>query len=150
RREGLTLRQTRLLRKHKLSVMDQVSNAVTYYDTTFRNQLPLHYTALEDHLAKAVPGWKTDDSTPELAPCLRPGSWIGGDRDGNPFVTADVLIQAVRVQSRCAMDFYIPQLKKLSSELSAAAGLIDITPALQALAEKSPETSPHREAEPYR
>ncbi|HWV18502.1 MAG TPA: phosphoenolpyruvate carboxylase [Rhodocyclaceae bacterium] len=150
RREVLTLWQTRLLRKNKLSVMDEVSNALTYYDTTFLKQLPLLYTELEDHLAKAVPGWKTDDCTPELAPFLRPGSWIGGDRDGNPFVTADVLIQAVRAQSRCAMDFYIPQLKKLSSELSAAAGLIDITPALQALAEKSPETSPHREAEPYR
>ena len=150
RREVLTLWQTRLLRKNKLSVMDEVSNALTYYDTTFLKQLPLLYTELEDHLAKAVPGWKTDDRTPELAPFMRPGSWIGGDRDGNPFVTADVLIQAVRAQSRCAMDFYIPQLKKLSSELSAAAGLIDITPALQALAEKSPETSPHREAEPYR
>lgn len=150
RREVLTLWQTRLLRKNKLSVMDEVSNALTYYETTFLKQLPLLYNELEDHLAKAVPGWKSDERTPELAPFLRPGSWIGGDRDGNPFVTADVLIQAVRAQSRRAMDFYIPQLKKLSSELSAAAGLIDITPELQALADKSPETSPHREAEPYR
>ena len=152
RREVLTLWQTRLLRKNKLSVMDEVSNALTYYDTTFLKQLPLLYNELEDHLAKTVPGWRADgdERTPELASFLRPGSWIGGDRDGNPFVTADVLIQAVRAQSRCAMDFYIPQLKKLSSELSAAAGLIDITPELQALADKSPETSPHRETEPYR
>lgn len=150
RREVLTLWQTRLLRKNKLSVMDEVSNALTYYETTFLRQLPLLYNELEDHLAKAVPKWKTDGRTPELAPFLRPGSWIGGDRDGNPFVTADVLIQAVRAQSRRAMDFYIPQLKKMSSELSAAAGLIDITPELQALADKSPETSPHRETEPYR
>ncbi|MDE2600195.1 MAG: phosphoenolpyruvate carboxylase [Rhodocyclaceae bacterium] len=150
RREVLTLWQTRLLRKNKLSVMDEVSNALTYYETTFLKQLPLLYNELEDHLAKTVPGWKRDERTPELTPFLRPGSWIGGDRDGNPFVTADVLIQAVRAQSRRAMDFYIPQLKKLSSELSAAAGLVDITPELQALADKSPETSPHREAEPYR
>ena len=150
RREVLTLWQTRLLRKNKLSVMDEVSNALTYYDTTFLKQLPLLYNELEDHLVKHVPDWKKGDSTPELPPFLRPGSWIGGDRDGNPFVTADVLIQAMRAQSRRAMDFYIPQIKKLGMELSAAAGLIDITPELQALADKSPETSPHREAEPFR
>ncbi len=150
RREVLTLWQTRLLRRTKLSVMDEVSNALTYYDTTFLKQLPLLYSDLEDHLAKSVPNWKQSGRTPELAPFLRPGSWIGGDRDGNPFVTASVLIEAVRAQSRRAMDFYIPQLKKLSSELSAAAGLIDITPDLQALADKSTETSPHRETEPYR
>lgn len=150
RREVLTLWQTRLLRRTKLSVMDEVSNALTYYDTTFLKQLPLLYSDLEDHLAKCVPNWKQADRAPELAPFLRPGSWIGGDRDGNPFVTAAVLIEAVRAQSRRAMDFYIPQLKKLSSELSAAAGLIDITPELQALADKSTETSPHRETEPYR
>jgi phosphoenolpyruvate carboxylase len=150
RREILTLWQTRLLRRTKLSVMDEVSNALTYYETTFLKQLPLLYNELEDHLAKTVPGWKTGAQAPELPPFLRPGSWIGGDRDGNPFVTADMLIQAMRAQSRRAMDFYIPQLKKMSSEMSAASGLVDITPELQALADKSPETSPHRETEPYR
>src|SRR5262249_986720 len=68
RREVLTLGQPRLLRKNKLSVMDEVSNALTYYDTTFLKQLPLLYNELEDHLAKAVPGWKSDERTPELAP----------------------------------------------------------------------------------
>ncbi|HWU84645.1 MAG TPA: phosphoenolpyruvate carboxylase [Rhodocyclaceae bacterium] len=152
RREILTLWQTRLLRRNKLSVMDEVANALTYYDTTFLKQLPLLYADIEDDLAREVDGWKQDEGrrVPELPPFLRPGSWIGGDRDGNPFVTADVLIQAVREQSRRAMDFYIPQIKKLSSELSAASGLVDVTPELQALADQSPETSPHRETEPYR
>lgn len=150
RREVLTLWQTRLLRKNKLTVMDEVNNALTYYETTFLKQLPLLYNELEDHLSRNVPNWKQGACPPELPVFLRPGSWIGGDRDGNPFVTAPVLMEAMRAQSRRAMDFYIPQLRKLASELSAASGLIDITPELQALVDKSPETSPHRETEPFR
>jgi phosphoenolpyruvate carboxylase len=93
RRTILRLWQTRMLRWTKLSVTDEVANALAFYDTTFLRELPRLYGALEDHLSNAVPGWVHQ----ELPPFLYPGSWIGGDRDGNPFVTAEILETAMRI-----------------------------------------------------
>ena len=95
RRAVLTLWQTNLLRGTKLAVLDEVANGISYYDYTFLRELPRFYAALEDLLAAADPAW----SGTELPSFLRMGSWIGGDRDGNPFVTAEVLRQALRLQS---------------------------------------------------
>ncbi|MBI3524748.1 MAG: phosphoenolpyruvate carboxylase [Betaproteobacteria bacterium] len=146
RRAVLTLWQTRMLRRAKLSVMDEVANALTYYDTTFLRELPRLYNTLEDHLAATVPGWSGE----ELAPFLRPGSWIGGDRDGNPFVTAPVLTTAMRAQSRRALTFYLEQLHKLGANLSPTTLLVDISDEMKALVAQSPDHSPHRDDEPYR
>jgi phosphoenolpyruvate carboxylase len=147
RRAVLTLWQTRMLRQIKLSVMDEVGNALTYYDTTFLRALPRLYNAMEDQLEKLVPDWPAGR---ELAPFLRPGSWIGGDRDGNPFVTADVLAGALRAQSRRAMGFYLEQLHKLGAALSTSVTLFDVSAELMALAAQSPDHNPHRDDEPYR
>jgi phosphoenolpyruvate carboxylase len=147
RRAVLTLWQTRMLRQIKLSVMDEVGNALTYYDTTFLRALPRLYNAMEDQLAKLVPDWPAGR---ELAPFLRPGSWIGGDRDGNPFVTADVLAGALRAQSRRAIGFYLEQLHKLGAALSTSVTLFDVSTELMALAGQSPDHNPHRDDEPYR
>ena len=87
----LTLWQTNLLRGTRLAVLDEVANGLSYYDYTFLRELPRFYAALEDLLAASDPAW----SGTELASFLRMGSWIGGDRDGNPFVTAEVLRQAL-------------------------------------------------------
>src|SRR6202000_1216732 len=86
RRAVLTLWQTNLLRRTKLTVLDEVSNGLSFYDYTFLNEVPRLHCALEDRL-------NAGDATArgELASFLRMGSWIGGDRDGNPFVTADVM-----------------------------------------------------------
>ncbi|MBI5921398.1 MAG: phosphoenolpyruvate carboxylase [Betaproteobacteria bacterium] len=146
RRTVLSLWQTRMLRRAKLSVMDEVANALTYYDTTFLRELPRLYNALEDLLAAAVPHWDAD----ELPAFLRPGSWIGGDRDGNPFVTAIVLGAAVRAQSRKALAFYLEQLHALGSELSSTTLLVDISDELKTFAAASPDHNPHRDDEPYR
>src|SRR6185295_2987103 len=86
----------------------------------------------------------------ELASFLTMGSWIGGDRDGNPFVTADVMRGTLRLQSSRILSFYLEELHVLGSELSLAAHLADISDELRALAERSPDTSPHRSGEPYR
>jgi phosphoenolpyruvate carboxylase len=147
RRAVMTLWQTRMLRPVKLSVMDEVGNALSFYDTTFLRALPRLYNAAEDELARRVPDWPAGH---ELSPFLRPGSWIGGDRDGNPFVTADVLGGALRAQSRRALGFYLEQLHKLGASLSSSALLVRISDEMQALVATSPDRNPHRDDEPYR
>ena len=78
------------------------------------------------------------------------GSWIGGDRDGNPFVTAEVMRGTLRLQSSRVLNFYLEELHLLGAELSLAAHLADVSEELRALAERSPDPSPHRSGEPYR
>ena len=145
RRAVLTLWQTNLLRRTKLTVLDEVSNGLSFYDYTFLHEVPRLHCALEDRLNQEEGG------TPgELASFLTMGSWIGGDRDGNPFVTADVMRGTLRLQSSRVMNFYLEELHVLGSELSLAAHLADVSDELRALAERSPDTSPHRSGEPYR
>jgi phosphoenolpyruvate carboxylase len=144
RRAVLTLWQTNLLRRTKLRVLDEVSNGLSFYDTTFLREVPRIHSRLEDDLAGE------SDSGEELASFLRMGSWIGGDRDGNPFVTADVLRGTLHLQSSRILSFYLVELNELGAELSLAANLADVSAELRALAESSPDTSPHRAGEPYR
>ena len=141
----LTLWQTNLLRRTKLTVLDEVANGLSFYDYTFLHEVPRLHCALEDRLNQEEGG------TPgELASFLTMGSWIGGDRDGNPFVTADVMRGTLRLQSSRVMNFYLEELHVLGSELSLAAHLADVSDELRALAGRSPDTSPHRSGEPYR
>ena len=145
RREVLTLWQTNLLRRTKLTVLDEVANGLSFYDYTFLHEVPRLHCALEDRLNEG------DDGAPgELASFLRMGSWIGGDRDGNPFVTAEVMRGTLRMQSSRVLRFYLEELHALGAELSLAAHLADVSEELRALAERSPDTSPHRSGEPYR
>ena len=78
------------------------------------------------------------------------GSWIGSDRDGNPFVTADVMRGTLRMQGARVLRYYLDELHELGRELSLAADLTDVSPELRGLAERSADTSPHRRGEPYR
>src|SRR5215218_8299119 len=144
RREVLTLWQTNLLRRTKLTVLDEVANGLSFYDYTFLHEVPRLHCALEDKLNEG------DSSRGELASFLKMGSWIGGDRDGNPFVTADVVRGTLRLQSSRVLRFYLEELHLLGAELSMAAHLADVSKDLRALAERSPDTSPHRSGEPYR
>ena len=146
RRAVLTLWQTSILRRTRLAVVDEVANALAYYDYTFLRELPRLYSALEDQLASADPAW-TGCRLPSF---LRMGSWIGGDRDGNPFVTAEVLQRALRMQSKEALKFYLHELHQLGGELSLDAQLVRVSAELEQLAARSPDPSPRREAEPYR
>src|SRR5205814_3733178 len=74
----LQLWQTRLLRFSKLTVADEVENALSYYEATFLREIPRLYAQLESELGQQP-----------VAPFLRMGQWIGGDRDGNPNVGAE-------------------------------------------------------------
>jgi phosphoenolpyruvate carboxylase len=145
RRAVLTLWQTNLLRRTKLTVLDEVANGLSFYDYTFLHEVPRLHCALEDRLQDGA-----GSEPKEIASFLRMGSWIGGDRDGNPFVTADVMRGTLRMQSARALRYYLDELHELGGELSLAANLADVSPELRTLAERSPDTSPHRSGEPYR
>src|ERR1700731_376200 len=145
RRAVLTLWQTNLLRRTKLTVLDEVANGLSFYDYTFLHEVPRLHCALEDRLNHVGDGPRG-----ELASFLRMGSWIGGDRDGNPFVTAEVMRGTLRLQSSRILRFYLEELHVLGAELSLAAHLADVSKDLRALAGRSPDTSPHRSGELYR
>jgi phosphoenolpyruvate carboxylase len=145
RRAVLTLWKTNLLRRTKLTVLDEVANGLSFYDYTFLHEVPRVHCALEDRLNEGESAARG-----ELASFLRMGSWIGGDRDGNPFVTAEVMRGTLRLQSSRVLRFYLEELHVLGSELSLAAHLTEVSKDLRALAERSPDTSPHRSGEPYR
>ncbi|MFL6662089.1 MAG: phosphoenolpyruvate carboxylase [Rhizobacter sp.] len=131
--------QTRMLRTAKLAVADEIENALSYYHTTFLRQIPRMYREIE----AALPGHS-------IASFFRMGNWIGGDRDGNPFVTADTLRMALARQSETVLRFYLVEVHELGAELSISATLAPVTPEMRALAESSPDHNPHREDEPYR
>jgi phosphoenolpyruvate carboxylase len=146
RRAILTLWQTRIVRDTRLKVIDEVVNGLAHYDYTFLRELPRLYGEIEDTLAAADPSWRNM----ELPSFFRMGSWIGGDRDGNPFVTADALRMALRLQSEAATGFYLEELHALGAELSLHTRLVSVSDEVIALAGHSPDQSPHRLDEPYR
>ncbi|MFZ4529088.1 MAG: phosphoenolpyruvate carboxylase [Undibacterium curvum] len=145
-RAVLTLWQTRMLRTSKLSVLDEVENGLSFYDYTFLRELPQLYAGLEDLLADKDPAFRQQ----ELPSFMKMGSWIGGDRDGNPFVTASVLEKTMAMQATRAFRFYLDELHTLGSQLSMATLLVKVSDPLLALAQASPDHSPHRSDEPYR
>ncbi|HSQ70581.1 MAG TPA: phosphoenolpyruvate carboxylase, partial [Steroidobacteraceae bacterium] len=145
RRAVLALWQTRMLRKQRLAVIDEVANGLAFYDHTFLRELPRLYAALEDELrTRGVP------LTTELPSFLRMGSWIGGDRDGNPYVTAEVLGRTLRMQSTRIMSWYLEQLHQLGAEIPGASTTIEVSAELEELAARSPDRNPQRADEPYR
>src|SRR4029453_19381419 len=107
---------------------DEIANGLSYYDYTFLRELPRFYATLEDQLVSTDPA-REDFELPSF---LRVGSWIGGDRDGNPFVTADVLRQALGMQSERALSFYLEELHQLGGELSLSSQNVGASEALQA------------------
>jgi phosphoenolpyruvate carboxylase len=135
-----TLWQTRMLRYEKLTVADEIENALSYYRTTFLRELPALYDDIEDELQASLDG----------ATYLQMGSWIGGDRDGNPNVNADTMQRALVRHATTIFDFYLDEVHALGAELSTSTLLVPSDAALEALAAASPDTSPHRADEPYR
>jgi phosphoenolpyruvate carboxylase len=131
--------RTRLLRNVKIGVTDEIENAVSYFERSFLVELPKLYAHWGDVLADG-----------DLPSFLTVGSWVGGDRDGNPYVTDLVMRQALARQSRAALRMYLDRIHALGAELSISDELVGVTPELEALAEASPDHSPHRTDEPYR
>jgi len=141
-----TLWQTRMLRGVKLGVRDEIENALAYFAYTFMEAVPQIQAEVEDAVAK-LPG---EGGRVELSPVLAIGSWVGGDRDGNPFVTAEMLEQAFRRQGEMAFDHYLAEVHALGAELPLSGMLARVSPELSQLADRSPDRSPHRMDEPYR
>ncbi len=132
--------QTRLLRHSKLTVADEIENALSYYEATFLHEIPKIYTQLEQELGQKLPAHNF----------LRMGQWIGGDRDGNPFVTAESLELALSRQADVALRHYLREVHWLGGELSLSGNLVEVTPEMRALADASPDANVHRSDEPYR
>lgn len=141
----LTLWQTAILRLSKLRVSDEINEALRYYDVSLFGTIPrlgadLERFALDRFAAEGI----------DTSRAVSMGSWIGGDRDGNPFVTADVMRLAIGRQARIALGHHLEELRRLSVELSMSARLITPTDELLALADASGDDSPFRADEPYR
>ena len=135
----MQLWQTRLLRFTKLTVADEVENALSYYEATFLREIPKVYANLERELDSG-----------HIASFLRMGHWIGGDRDGNPNVSAQTLAYALKRQADVALRHYLTEVHYLGGELSVSAMLMNCSPEMRALAARSPDTNEHRQDEPYR
>jgi phosphoenolpyruvate carboxylase len=144
RRAVLTLWQTRILRELRLTVEDEIENGLSFYQQTFLSELPRLYAQVEDMVA-------AKGTQPPVADCfLRMGSWIGGDRDGNPFVTDAVMDHALSQHCATILDYYLDELFKLGRELSQTVRWVKVTSELESLAKESPDASAHRRDELYR
>ncbi len=140
----LTLWQTAFLRVSKLRVRDEIGEALRYYDASLAAVIP----ALHADLARAVEqrwGVRITNSH-----AISMGSWIGGDRDGNPFVTAEVVRSAMELQASTALRLHLEAVDQLSIDLSMSERLVSPTVQLLRLAESSQDNSQFRMDEPYR
>lgn len=142
RRAILTVWQTRLVRPVRISVIDEIENGLDYQRRTFLAEVPRLYAELEDALA--------EDTGAALPVFLRIGSWIGSDRDGNPFVTAATMRHAAEAQSAVVCAHYLRETHELGAELSLCADQLRVGPDLAMLAERSGDTAPQRADEPFR
>ncbi len=144
RRFVLILWQTRMLRTAKLTVNDEIKNGLEFYRYTFLSEIPKIYANLEKQLEARF------DKGLKVPPLLRVGSWIGGDRDGNPFVTHEVMLDAVQQHSSLALEHYLAEVNLLGRRLSLTDRLVDVSDALRKLSDASPDKTSQRLDEPYR
>ncbi|MFT3900046.1 MAG: phosphoenolpyruvate carboxylase [Gordonia sp. (in: high G+C Gram-positive bacteria)] len=142
RRQILTMWQTALIRLERLSIRDEIAAGLRYYDATFFDVVPRINTETRAALCAAYP-----KAGLAHAPMIRMGSWIGGDRDGNPFVTGDVMTTATSSAARLAFAHHLEQLEELYRELSMSERLVTVTPELAALADQATVGTPD---EPFR
>ena len=143
RRQVLTLWQTALIRLSRLQITDEIEVGLRYYAAAFFQVIPQVNAEVRDALRARWP-----DADLLAAPIVAPGSWIGGDRDGNPNVTGDVVRQATGSAAFTALSHYLAELTALEQDLSMSARLVPVTPGLAELAEGCGEQA--RADEPYR
>ncbi|WP_019640691.1 phosphoenolpyruvate carboxylase [Paenibacillus fonticola] len=125
--EVITLWQTDELRERKPTVIDEVRNGMYYFHETLFQVLPEVYQELERCLSKYYP-----EHLWHVPTYLRFGSWIGGDRDGNPSVTSDVTWETLKIQRKLAVREYQRHLAELFKYLSFSTTIIDVTDELEA------------------
>ena len=139
----LGLWQTSETRRHKLSVNDEINNGVSIFPMSFFEALPKLYRTMERDFQTAYPGVRVPN-------ILKIGGWIGGDRDGNPFVSAETLRFAFRRHADAVFRFYRGELDKLYRELPLSIRRVKVNDDVMALAALSPDEEIARTEEPYR
>ena len=135
--------QTDMIRDKKLKVTNEITNVMEYYNSSFLQAVPnlvLEYKRLA----------KEHDLELEQPHPITMGMWIGGDRDGNPFVTADTLKRSATIQSEVILNYYIEKISKLYRHFSLSTSLSNTSEAVAEMAALSSDTSVFREKEPYR
>ena len=137
-RQIALLWQTRVLRRERLYVADEVETALSYLRDVFLPALPALYARWDRALGERVPSF------------LRPGTWIGGDRDGNPYVDAESLRLALAKASEAVLGHYLESVHALGAELSISTEHAEADAGVLALAEASGDAAPSRADEPYR
>jgi phosphoenolpyruvate carboxylase len=105
-------------RSAKMTVTDEVRTGLYYVDSFFWNALPVIYDDLEKALKRYYPGLHAPDEWLKLA------SWIGGDRDGNPFVTAEVSAETMRLHRGLAVENHRKSFQDLARQLSVSSNRI--------------------------
>ncbi|HEY5858458.1 MAG TPA: phosphoenolpyruvate carboxylase [Aldersonia sp.] len=145
RRQVLSLWQTALIRIVRLRIQDEIDLGLRYYHMALLDVIPNLNAELRHELRSR---WPEANLLP--APMVRPGSWIGGDRDGNPFVTAEVVHAATHRAAYVAIEHHLGELVLLEQELALSARLVDVTDELTALADRAGDESAFRADEPYR
>ncbi|CAJ1504618.1 phosphoenolpyruvate carboxylase [[Mycobacterium] burgundiense] len=143
RRQILMMWQTALIRLSRLKISDEIETGLRYYEAAFLEVIPQVNAEVRAALQRRWP-----DAELLTGPILRPGSWIGGDRDGNPNVTAEVVRLATGNAAHVAFRHYFAELTALEEELSMSARLVTVTDAVAALAQDCHD--PARADEPYR
>ncbi|PJE21193.1 MAG: phosphoenolpyruvate carboxylase [Mycobacterium sp.] len=143
RRQILTLWQTAIIRLSRLQISDEIAAGLRYYPASFFEVMPKVNAEVREALRARWP-----DADLLSGPMLQPGSWIGGDRDGNPNVTADVVRLATGSAAYTALAHYLGEVDQLEQELSMSSRLLTITPELAELAEGCQDKA--RDDEPYR
>ncbi|MDP2260872.1 MAG: phosphoenolpyruvate carboxylase [Caulobacter sp.] len=139
-REIALLWRTRLHRPVKITVADEIRNALSIVRTSILPAMVDLYESWTEGVANGA----------DVPPILRMGSWLGGDRDGHPGVTGDTLRLALKSQARVVLDFYAGEVRKLWGDLAISDVYTGASEALLVLARSSDDQSPHRADEPYR
>jgi phosphoenolpyruvate carboxylase len=138
RRQVALLWQTRALRRERLGVADEIETALSYLSDVFLPALPALYARWDQALGHRVPSF------------LRPGNWIGGDRDGNPNVTADSLSLVLARSAETVLGYYLDAVHALGAELSISSERSAVDAHVLALAEASGDGAASRRDEPFR
>ncbi len=108
-----TLWKTDEVRVHRPRVKDEIRHGLFYFRESLFKAVPKTYRHIQNSLRMAY-----GDDTIQVPTLLRFGSWIGGDRDGNPNVTPEVTVEAVRMQAREVLREYLKQANQLSRLLT--------------------------------
>lgn len=135
--------QTDMIREKKLKVTNEITNAMEYYNSSFLKAVP-HLTMEYKRLAQAH-GLNLKQAKP-----ITMGMWIGGDRDGNPFVTAETLKQSALTQCEVIMNYYDKKIYQLYREFSLSTSIVNVSKQVREMARKSKDNSIYREKELYR